>query len=360
MSDGSRSYFPRRVPRTVKFHIDDSDLTDQYARLYAPDIVDTINTLTLPRYGLGNYIFPAAKKPATPEEARTIQDLSRAGKRLMGFCRTNLYKRLERAAQVFCKSIQRHILRNYIYLHALNNNLPIPVGTQDADLLDTDFSDMDRFCPDAHVVLPLRFDVDQNGSNGATTPDTALPAVLNTPEGLQQVAASTYRQYAGNFSRRFKWLRPALIDSNWLARHLRFDADALLGILTKSGDWDAVPRCQALVAIFPSHLGPRARKGADLHPVRRHGRYLTRTEARWACSPMAGARADSGDPTALAWRFSPDSNEKRAAVSYADELRVLIATDVSQRGPEPAGLRDRRQLRPALGDHPPDPAGGPR
>jgi hypothetical protein len=41
--DGTRSYFPVRVPKTVKFKIDDRDPDDQYAKLYASDVVDTIN-----------------------------------------------------------------------------------------------------------------------------------------------------------------------------------------------------------------------------------------------------------------------------------------------------------------------------
>jgi hypothetical protein len=37
--DGSRSYFPERVPKTVTFKIDEQNSNDQYARLYAPDVV---------------------------------------------------------------------------------------------------------------------------------------------------------------------------------------------------------------------------------------------------------------------------------------------------------------------------------
>jgi hypothetical protein len=46
--DGTRSYFPGRVPKTVKFKIDDCNAADQYARLYAPPVVDTINALSPP------------------------------------------------------------------------------------------------------------------------------------------------------------------------------------------------------------------------------------------------------------------------------------------------------------------------
>jgi hypothetical protein len=41
---------------------------------------------------------------------------------------------------------------------------------------------------------------------------------------------------------------------------------------------------------------------------------------------------DSADPTHLAWRFSPESNDKRQKVPAAEELRVLIATDVLSEG----------------------------
>ena len=40
----------------------------------------------------------------------------------------------------------------------------------------------------------------------------------------------------------------------------------------------------------------------------------------------------SVDPTAAAWRFSPESNGKRDQIGRADELRVLIATDVLSEG----------------------------
>ena len=61
----------------------------------------------------------------------------------MGFCRTNLFKRLESSGQAFLQSVERHILRNFVYLHAIENDLPLPIGTQDAELLDARFDDDD-------------------------------------------------------------------------------------------------------------------------------------------------------------------------------------------------------------------------
>ena len=137
--DGDRSYFPARVPKTVGFSVNDGDPNDQYARMYAPATVDVIQELHLPRYGLGNYVLDHPAVPPTPAEDRQIQNLARAGKRLMGFCRTNLFKRLESSGAAFNQSVERHALRNYVFLHALRNGLPLPVGTQDAEMLDSRF-----------------------------------------------------------------------------------------------------------------------------------------------------------------------------------------------------------------------------
>ena len=136
--DGTRSYFPVRVPKTVRFDID-----EQYSRLFADDVAGAINGLDLPRYGLGNYVAPSPHTPPTPTESGILDDLSRAGRRLMGFCRTNLFKRLESSGHAFLLSVERHILRNFVFLHAIENDLPLPIGTTDAGLLDPHSFDED-------------------------------------------------------------------------------------------------------------------------------------------------------------------------------------------------------------------------
>ena len=112
--DGSKSFFPIRVPKTIKFTIDESDPTDRYAKLYSQAVVDVIGALSLPRYGLGKYVADSPAIPPSPTEKQHIQNLSRAGKRLIGFCRINLFKRLESSGWAFLQSVDRHILRNYV------------------------------------------------------------------------------------------------------------------------------------------------------------------------------------------------------------------------------------------------------
>ncbi len=142
-SDGSRSYFPDRMPKKVEYPFDPNDLTDQYAQLYSQKVVDIVNELNLPRYGLAKYIDGKAEKTANNEEKIILENLSRAGERLRGFCRTNLFKRLESSGWAFLLSLSRHILRNYVALQSLQNGKPMPIGTHIADVLDDFIEDQD-------------------------------------------------------------------------------------------------------------------------------------------------------------------------------------------------------------------------
>lgn len=47
---------------------------------------------------------------------------------------------------------------------------------------------------------------------------------------------------------------------------------------------------------------------------------------------MAAVSGETSDPTSFAWRFSPNSNNKRDRIQPDEELRILIATDVLSEG----------------------------
>ena len=130
LDSGERSYFPERTPRRVPFQADPNDPDDAYARMFAKPVEEVIANLHLPRYGLGLDEYRAGDPDPQPsaEEQRQIDDLSRAGKRLMGFCKTNIFKRLESSGEAFLLTLERHALRNHIFLHALREGLPLPIG----------------------------------------------------------------------------------------------------------------------------------------------------------------------------------------------------------------------------------------
>jgi hypothetical protein len=53
---------------------------------------------------VSSLIKPTPHEPPTEAENSEIRKLSRAGNRLMGFCRTNLFKRLESGGPAFIQS----------------------------------------------------------------------------------------------------------------------------------------------------------------------------------------------------------------------------------------------------------------
>ena len=320
-SDGSKAYFPVRAPLKVPFKIDEEDANDQYARLYAQKVVDAINKLELPRYGMGLYVAPSPKKPPTPAEEAILGDLSRAGKRLMGFCRTNLFKRLESSGQAFIQSIERHILRNFIFLHAIDNDLPIPIGTQDMGLLDprTD-DDVETF------FTPLPGD---DGTGASTTAAVKPLPPLRTEVEYRQSAANIYAEYEANYSGRFRWLRPGVFVEE-LAADLRKDATALFKVLKRSGPWN--PQKDAKLEALHELLTVKHpnEKVLVFSQFADTVRYLTK--ALSGIDKIEGVTGDHVNPTSAAWRFSPRSNNRGNRVAPAEELRVLIATDVLSEG----------------------------
>ena len=322
LDDGSRSYFPTRKPLTAKFTIDDKDPADQYARLYGTHVVGTINRLNLPRYGLGNYQAPSPHEPPTQTEAKQLQDLSRAGKRLMGFCRTNIFKRLESSGQAFLDSIKRHILRNYIYLHAIENDQPLPIGTQDQGLLDARINDADE-----DLLASAELFDEEDGEESAKVE----AAELQTEADFKRRAADIYADYAARYKRRFKWMRPSLFIDD-LQKDLVSDAQGLFGVLSQAGAWDPAndTKLAALFDLVSKKHG--IEKVIVFTQFADTVYYLEKQLKARGLTRMAGATGDSADPTTIAWRFSPVSNNKRDRITPADELRVVIATDVLSEG----------------------------
>jgi superfamily II DNA or RNA helicase len=319
-ADGTRSYFPLRVPKTVKFTINPKDANDQYARLFADDVLKTVNNLTLPRYGLGNYQKPSPHKPPTPDEGKVLGDLSRAGTRLKGFCRTNMFKRLESSGHAFVLSLERHILRNFIYLHAIENDLPLPIGTQDMGLLDTWAND-----EDSELWDPASDSEDDDGD-----PTKQMGSVVTEAE-FKSRAGEIYERYAAQFRRRFKWLRPGLFEDA-LAKDLRADVKALMKVLKLAGAWD--PGRDAKLSALIDLLQRRHPKEKVLIFTQFADtvEYLTGQLQARKIRSVAGVTGDSEDPTAIAHRFSPVSNKKRDKISPDSELRVVLATDVLSEG----------------------------
>jgi superfamily II DNA or RNA helicase len=347
-ADGRKSYFPDRVPKTVPFSVSDPD--DPYARLYSREVVDAVNALKLPRYGLGNYAAPAkpnghdarttgtaatAAVSPTADEERLLAGLGRAGQRLMGFCRTNLFKRLESSGPAFLRSVDRHAMRNFVVLHAIENGLPIPIGPQESEFLDGRAS----LDPASSDTDPELFNPDAGDAPDGETPDGgALDGFLPeaSEERYRRRAADVYERYRGTSLRnRFKWISPGLFQRN-LADDLLADARALVGVLVGFGGWD-VDRDAKLKGLLD--LVTRTHPEEKVLVFSQFAdtvHYLAGELERRGVGRLAGVTGSSDDPTALARRFSPKSNEAGKdsvpPVPDYEELRVLVSTDVLSEG----------------------------
>ncbi len=323
-SDGTLSYFPTRVPKTVKFTIDDQNPDDHYAQLYSWQVVRLISNLKLPRYGLGNYIVDTPSKPLTPAEQRQLENLSRAGKRLIGFSRTNLFKRLESSGQAFIQSVERHILRNYIYLYAIEADEPLSIGTQNSEMLDARVYDEDA--DDANLISdPFEDDSD-------TKIDVTNSQFTSyTTDYFKQRAAQIYQLYTTKYRGRFRWVRSDLFHHG-LRKDLTDDAHALLKILQQYGTWDAEQdaKLNALEDLLTrKHPDDKVLVFTQFADT---VRYLKAALSARGISQIAEVTGDSPDPTGLAWQFSPVSNNKLDSSTLKKELRILISTDILSEG----------------------------
>lgn len=313
--NGERFYFPLRRPRTVTF---EAGADDPYAQLYSDEVVAAIESLYLPRYGLGQYVIAERHKGAPEKDRAILNDLSKAGKRLMGFCRTNLFKRLESSGESFLRSVKRHVLRNYVFLYALEKGLPLPVGTLDALAFDSSSEDRDE------ALLGAASD-DESEENVAQLDDSAL---LQGDQDYQRQAEQVYKRLKESYTKRFKWIDPSYFKES-LKDHLQADCDRLIDILRRYSPWRA-ERDTKLKALLKLIAQNRGQKMLIFSQFADTVEYLIDQLERHGVRRAERVTGESEDPTAIIERFSPISNN--ANIPMESQIDILITTDVLSEG----------------------------
>ncbi|WP_084606749.1 helicase-related protein [Rhizobium sullae] len=126
-------------------------------------------------------------------------------------------------------------------------------------------------------------------------------------------------------------MRPDLFVAQ-LKKDLTTDSARLLKILDDCEDWDHAKdtKLAALIELL-TKKHPKE-KVLVFSQFADTVRYLERRLKGAGVNAMAAVSGDTSDPTSFAWRFSPGSNNKRDKIKIAEELRVLIATDVLSEG----------------------------
>ncbi|WP_461257496.1 hypothetical protein, partial [Treponema sp. R80B11-R83G3] len=202
-------------------------------------VVNTINELLLPRYGIGQEMYENKTnlKNIKPEETKIKINLAKAGKQLRGFARTNLFKRLESSGYSFLLSISRHILRNYLFIYAIDEGLEFPVGKQEGDIINE----------------ILYSDEDTSPDTGDT--DSGIENFVFDTEEYRKLAQKYY-QTLSNTKQKYEWIRSELFNKK-LKDDLEADTARLLKIMELGKTWDQAKDRQLgalyemLTQIFP-------------------------------------------------------------------------------------------------------------
>ena len=314
-SDGRRSYFPDRFAKKVEYHFSPNDPNDQYAKLYSENVVTIINSLNLPRYGLGTvqYTEQHPKVFPTSEELAIQSNLGRAGARLKGFARTNLFKRLESSGYSFLLSISRHVLRNYIFLYAIENNLPFPIGKQDANMLDAYLEESDN---DGTEITLF-----------GNTQDEEIDLLLDDKEYMQR-AAKIYNLFETKFHKRFDWVGSHLFSAH-LKKALSDDSNSLLSILELGKDLNPSEDRQLNALYELCATKHKSEKILIFTQFADTAIYLHKNLTHQGLKDIACVTGDVENPTDFAHRFSPESNHIK---NVKNELRILVTTDVLSEG----------------------------
>ncbi|MBP6871653.1 MAG: helicase [Bacteroidales bacterium] len=302
-SDGSRFYFPDRIPKKIEYDFDPLDDVDIYAKLYSENVVLLINSLQLARYGLANYIDPAKEDSAGNDDKLILANLSRAGKRLMGFCRTNLFKRLESCGFSFIISVSRHLMRNYVYIHAIKNGLKLPIGRQENESIDEFLEE-----------------------NDADTLDQGIRQIKTDVGKFMEDAATAYER--NKHDKKLTWIDPEFFTHD-LIISLQHDCKILLEVLNIAKYWD--PKADKKLKSLEHLCKTKHPKDKILifSQFADTVDYLKEELNKRKIDRLEAVTGNIENPTSFAHRFSPVSNKKTPGT---DDIRIMLSTDVLSEG----------------------------
>ncbi len=311
--DNTRFYFPHRIPKCVKFSLDAGDRHDQYALLYSEPVITIIEALKLPRYGIWKHLLPEYKTDPLPDalgepQKQIIKNLSRAGGRLIGFAKAGLFKRLESSGPAFLLSIKRHIVRNAVYLGALEENGEFPIGDVFGSLADETVEE-----DETNIFHP-----EWKGKG-------ELERFLEAGRKIYTMLSSP----SGDLNKKFQWIATDWFQES-MKNDLLADCHALLNVLEIVSEWDADTdrKLDALAKLCgETH---REEKLLIFTQFKDTADYLCRELTKRGVDRLAEVFGGMDDISGHVKRFSPTSNG--GAAGRLDELRVLITTDTLSEG----------------------------
>lgn len=308
--DGSRSYFPDRLPKAIKFKTSDGD---QYSRLYSEEMIAMMGSLSLPRYGLLNYYDKSKADKITKEESQIIDNLSRAGERMMGFAKSTFFKRIDSSGYSYLLTLCRHILRNAVYFYAIQNKLELPIG--DTNSIYEAFTDEDSSPFGDNSDIRLTFEKDGN-----LTISTDWENYLKQAQEYYKIL-----KQKNNCS----WINPKYFKRT-LKQKLKSDSDTLINMIKLCEAWN--PQTDQKLnelekLIREEHSGKKMLVFTQYADT---ANYIYNQLKKRGIDKIDVATGGCENQTSIVERFSPISNE--ANVKPEDETQILITTDVLSEG----------------------------
>ena len=298
-------YYPDWVSQPVSH----SFKADDPARFMEDDrTLDDLRDLRLPRYNISAYDNPRAHH--TPED-KAIIEAARSGRgNVRGFVLSGLYKRLSSSGYSFIESLKRQLIRNEVWMYALDHQQPIPTGS---------FSD------------------DQLGLTDSDATDEAFE-VLHVHD-LQQNLGEVYEKLVQSAPAQTKWVSSTVFTSR-LRDDLQRDSELIRGMLNRFGLWsvETDSKLHALRDLIEQkHANDKVLVFTEYKDT---AYYIAEGLRQLGVENVAAVAGDTDDPASYARRFSPVSNrvpteqasDAEAPALKGPELRVLVATDVLSEG----------------------------
>ena len=310
--NGHKSYFPDRIPKAVKFKTVDGD---QYSRLYSEQMIGLMENLKLPRYGLIHYLDEKKAEAGSKYENDLIANLSRAGERMMGFCKSTFFKRIDSSGFSFLITLFRHILRNAVYIYAIDNKLKLPISDENTF--------PENFIDDADINdIFTNDDENDEYSSGDN--------LIKVPNDMRIYIDKAKEYYNGLIGKNnVQW-----IDSKYFKRtlkqQLKKDCEQLIAMINLCDAWN--PQTDQKLNELEDLLSDKHKedKVVVFTQYSDTANYVYYQLKKRGFKHIEKVTGSTKNPTDVVDRFSPISN--KADVSTENELRVLIATDVLSEG----------------------------
>jgi superfamily II DNA or RNA helicase len=309
-------YFPDRIPHFLEM----KDVEKEEREVI--DAATLAGNLKLARQGLGNYLLPSSANL----DDELIRDIKGQKQTLQGLTRTNLVKRRSSSPAAFSLTLQRHLIRDFAFLHAIKSNCPLPIGA--GSLLDGDTTllkpdeliDVNENISDKNVTL---LSIAADGSVGHIS--------LSEASTLGRMA---YEKIALRKPDQIRWADLLHFDIKRLQDDLSSDIDAIYSALEAIGIISPIEDSKLDLLFNEVIKKNEGKKVLIFSEYQDTVDYVANSlKSRFKLSDIESVNSGTTDIQKVVRRFSPKSNSNIGGLPLGElEIQYLVSTDVLSEG----------------------------